>query len=535
MSFPQTVRFRSYALAFAVALAPAIMQVSCEGNTTLTRLEVEVDGLDRIVCFAPSSRSYQFSTRADDAILTVEAAQPGATTVYQWLVDGSVVDAGLIGSGGGTLGLSIPDGTSILRINVTATEGNLDRYTVDVTKLDTPEWAAPQVLATWPRVITNQGPRIGVDDAGNAVAVWSQRNGLLSSIYAVRFTAGTWGAPELLETNDTGNALTPAIAVAPNGDALVVWSQDTLTSNDEIHASQLVSGVWSGPELISALAGFDPQVALAPNGQGVAVWQERVGAAKDIRASRYDSGNWGTAELLQEDFAESPQIAIADNGDAVAVWERRLGIGNTDAYVDRLVSGVWAGPELLEFTSGTSTDLQIGLTPNGDGVAIWEQSNGILGSKRLVSGTWLFPGGQLAAGTATARFPRISVSENGDAVAVWDEGLSLYANRLLGSTGGWEGPSLLVNAAGSSNAGDLSVGVDAQGDAVATYTVIECPNLATMYVTQMTSGEWSVPERLGTGGGGEVAVDPNGNAVAVWFGLTDTEYSLQVSHRSPTP
>jgi len=417
----EAVRFRSYALAFAIVLTPAVLQVSCEGDTTLTRFELEVDGANQIVCFSPSKRSYRFSTRADTGTLTVETAQPGATAVYQWLVDGNVIDAGLIGSGGGTIGLSIPDGDSVLRINVTATEGNLDRYTVDVTKLDTPEWSTPQVLATWPRLINNQGPRIGIDDAGNAVIVWSQSNGSISNVYAASFVAGTWTAPELLETDDTGDALTPAIAVEANGDALAVWSQDTSSGADGIYANHLASGLWSGAELLSTLPGFDPQVALAPNGEGVAVWQKRVGSFKNMRASRFQSGTWSASELLQEDFVESTQVAIADDGDAVAVWSRRTDNVNVwDAYAASLVAGAWLAPELLGSTS-VSAGVEIALGPLGDGVAIWEQGSGLL-SKRLVSGAWLFPGGQLGAGTASARTPRISVADNGDAVAVLGRG-----------------------------------------------------------------------------------------------------------------
>jgi len=78
--------------------------------------------------------------------------------------------------------------------------------------------------------------------------------------------------------------------------------------------------------------------------------------------------------------------------------------------------------------------------------------------------------------------------------------------------------------------------VEAQGDAVATFSVVECPNTTIQYVSELTSGVWSAPERLGSGGGGggRVAVNPAGDAIAVWFGLSNTEYSLKVSQRAPS-
>jgi len=68
-------------------------------------------------------------------------------------------------------------------------------------------------------------PQVAVGPNGDAVAVWPRYDGSVFSIYANRLTSGVWGTPELLETNTGNTALQPQVAVDPNGDAVVVWTQ----------------------------------------------------------------------------------------------------------------------------------------------------------------------------------------------------------------------------------------------------------------------------------------------------------------------
>lgn len=68
-------------------------------------------------------------------------------------------------------------------------------------------------------------PQLAVDGAGNAVAVWYQFDGTRYDVLSNRFTPGAgWGTAALLETG-AGNALRPHVAVSPAGDATAVWDQ----------------------------------------------------------------------------------------------------------------------------------------------------------------------------------------------------------------------------------------------------------------------------------------------------------------------
>jgi hypothetical protein len=82
-----------------------------------------------------------------------------------------------------------------------------------------------------------QLPNVAVDAAGNAIAVWLQPsvgNATHYELWSAPFTAAgaTWGTPLKLMTDAAAYALigtdqVPKIAVNANGDAVVVWFQQT--------------------------------------------------------------------------------------------------------------------------------------------------------------------------------------------------------------------------------------------------------------------------------------------------------------------
>ena len=75
-------------------------------------------------------------------------------------------------------------------------------------------------------------PQVAVDPDGNAVAVWDQEvwdpneSSFRYDIYSARYLGGIgWTTPELIETDDTGNALDSQVGVDADGNAIAVWEQ----------------------------------------------------------------------------------------------------------------------------------------------------------------------------------------------------------------------------------------------------------------------------------------------------------------------
>lgn len=85
-------------------------------------------------------------------------------------------------------------------------------------------WATAELIETDAGDAFN--PQIAFDTSGNVLAVWEQSDGTRTNIRSNRYTAGLgWGTAEFIETDNVGSAVTPQIAIAPNGNALAVWSQ----------------------------------------------------------------------------------------------------------------------------------------------------------------------------------------------------------------------------------------------------------------------------------------------------------------------
>ena len=68
-------------------------------------------------------------------------------------------------------------------------------------------------------------PKVAVAPDGNATVVWHQYNAAGNDVYANRYTPATgWGTAVLIESS-AGNAVFPQVAVDPDGNATAVWSQ----------------------------------------------------------------------------------------------------------------------------------------------------------------------------------------------------------------------------------------------------------------------------------------------------------------------
>jgi len=135
-------------------------------------------------------------------------------------------------------------------------------------------------------------PQVAADANGNATVVWAQFDGTRNNIWSNRYTASVgWGAAELMELDDAGDALDPQVAVDANGNAMAVWHQSDGTRNN-IWSNRYTAGAgWGAAELIetdNADHAVDPQVAVDPSGRATAVWQQSDGIRNNIQSNRFE-------------------------------------------------------------------------------------------------------------------------------------------------------------------------------------------------------------------------------------------------------
>ncbi len=384
-------------------------------------------------------------------------------------------------------------------------------------------------------------PQVALDPNGNAVAVWCQSvaDGTRENIWANRYTIGSgWGMPEMID-DDGGDAVSAQVALDPNGNAVAVWQQfDGIRFNIWANRFTPAAG-WGMAELIETdNAGFagSPQVAVDPNGNAVAVWSQSDGTRSDIWANRFTpSGGWGAAELIEENTSNTaqPQVAVDPNGNAVVVWAQEDGPVNI--WANRFTpAGGWGAPELIEDNAASALfDPQVAVDADGNAVAVWTQGADIWANRYTIESGWGTPE-MIEDNPRIATDAHVAVDPNGNAVAVWTQvfamfgDIDVWANRFT-PTGGWGAAELIETSPGL--AFEPQVAVDPNGNAVAVWAQQLVTFGDDVWANRFTpTGGWGAAELIETDAGQsrlpQVALDPNGNAIAVWSQSDGTRLNI---------
>lgn len=391
--------------------------------------------------------------------------------------------------------------------------------------------------ATWnlpPLTIPNPSnnvitPSVGIDDAGNAVAVFSAFDGANFVIQAATLPyGGAWSAPVTLSTTGQDSEK-PRVTVRNNGDAVAVWSRSD-GSNKIVQAAQLpFGGSWSAVVDISdpGVDGQLPRIVINGLGQATAVWQNFNGVNFSIKAASLPFGGvWtfpidGSVPGLGEDHT-NPKVAIDQNGNAVAVWERNTGFTFTIQATTIPFGGSPSVPATIS-GAGDSFSPQVDVDDGGNAIAVWEEFNGadgIIRSAQLpFGGGWTSPVDVSLAGQS-GTLPQVKFDIASNVVAVW----SRYdgANAvILGSTmlfgGGWSAP---VNISDSSeSASNPVLGIDIGGNATTVWDTASKKIQTSTY--DFDSASWDAPLDLSNADGTlsslpDMAENICGDVAVVW-------------------
>jgi len=340
--------------------------------------------------------------------------------------------------------------------------------------------------------------QIAVDGEGNAIVVFRQSDGTFFGIWAVRYLASTgkWGEAVRIESNDTGDASRPQIAVDPAGNAVVVWQQGDVgqEGDDEddswgIWANRFTAGVdWgdAAPVDTSVQTLLAPQVAIDAKGNAIAVWErvdDSAGHSDIWSKHQTPTGYWTGAQPVEVDDrgnAWYPQIASDAEGNAIAVWQQQTDSERFDIYANRYLASTekWGDAMLIETEdAGGAERPQVAIDEDGNAIAVWVQLGGDragIWSNRYLSGVgWEGAKPIGPTGLGSTRAPQIASDPEGNAVAVWVQfdGVhqdSVWSNRYIAG-GGW-GRSQAIETDDEFRVQGPQVAMDVAGNAVAVWS-----------------------------------------------------------------
>jgi outer membrane protein assembly factor BamB len=365
---------------------------------------------------------------------------------------------------------------------------------------------------------------------GTAAVVWTEPGRRV--MVAVRRPAGAFGAAEQI-----GTGREPAVAVAPDGEVLVVWYHPNDPSFRILAASARPGAAWSVSEVAAVRDPRPVEAAFDRDGRATVAWRDVFDdGSEEIRATlRTASGAWmPSVAVAREEELELGEIAVAANGDAAIAWNARRATGRLTSVALRPPGAAAFGPpqEFPQPPDSSRARPQLAAAANGRFALLWNEDHdddwndpvratlrepgGLFGPTELVTRTRsqvevaFGPTGELLAAChcalddgeyALVTFERL-------AAGLWSPGR--FATRMIGHPYAYEDeqrPLLAFDAAGDLHAAWRGLDVE---------TVQPSAQASTR-----VGGAWTGPRTLSSTRHDvrrvSLAAGPAGEAVAAWI------------------
>jgi PKD domain len=278
-------------------------------------------------------------------------------------------------------------------------------------------------------------PRVAIDDAGNAVAVWAGAASTVQSAYRPAAT-GIWVAAGQVST-PAKSAFNPNVGMSPAGYAYAIWREkrEGPTPGDPVIsvmvAYKLHGAAWNTASpltldgSVTPVTKGEPQIDINADADRMMAWS--TAATKDFMQKRTAStdlaGVSGAQSVIEASaHVELPQIALDAGGLGVATWRSEAsGVLLVKAATTSSLSGAWSGPATLGgpdgLTFATAPDVAAG--PAGAATVVWRAGVTATAAKR--TGPGAFSAAVPISNAAHAGFgePQVTMSDGGDSVATW--------------------------------------------------------------------------------------------------------------------
>ena len=295
-------------------------------------------------------------------------------------------------------------------------------------------------------------PSAAMDSDGNFVVVWRDDNddNGVGQIYARGFNHDGSQSFGYMTVNSVpgGEQRRPVVAMEPNGSFVVVWEDDSSSSdgsgNYDLHARGFhANGAQKfGDIVVNATTGgqqLNPAIAMAPNGDFVVTWEDDNDGngyfqiyARGFNANGTQKFGVFTVNSVGDGQQFSPAIAMDDDGNFVITWEddqnkngyyeilaRGFNSNGAGAFSDMVVNSDYEGQQLAP---------AIAMKPDGDFVVVWEDDTDknewyeILARGFTAGGSEAIPDFTVNKEKAGQQFnPSVAIDSDGYFVVAWED------------------------------------------------------------------------------------------------------------------
>ncbi|MCA9664363.1 MAG: hypothetical protein KC503_02210 [Myxococcales bacterium] len=312
-------------------------------------------------------------------------------------------------------------------------------------------WQPAQEILQAERVGWIGAVQVAIDRHGDAIVTWRDASRLATELWVRRYSARAgWLPPLRLDRAEHENTLgEPSLAMDDAGNAVLLWTRTPQVDRPPALLARRfdVERGWRSTQLVSSgTEALAAKVALGARGEAIAVWHQADGHAIWAARAALD-GPWQTPERIgglaagQTGFAHGATVAADARGDAIVAWllmeTSRLGNGVTVVARRYRAGRGWDSARALE-RPGTarSQALQLRMDACGNALLTWQRfhddhrTTSVWYGRHSASGQWRTAALVVPAVGVQPGAPHLALTPAGDAIAVWAEGRS-------GSDGSW--------------------------------------------------------------------------------------------------
>jgi hypothetical protein len=313
-------------------------------------------------------------------------------------------------------------------------------------------------------------PRIGGLPYASApgtqfVVTWTSRtqDGDAAGVFARRYGAlGPLGAEFQVNVHTTDYELDSDVAIATNGDFVIVWAQPDADIGGIFARRYAANGDPQGGvfRVNVVTTGYQrfPAVARSSSGDFVVVWQsyQEFGTANDIVARRFSSsgdpltGDFLVEATTNENHVHPSVAALGVDAGYVVVWES-VPAGNTQIFGRRFDAAGTPSAAFHVDTAGTYSHYSpaVGGDSDGNFVVVWNAFGidgsgfGIVGRRYDASGASL--GAEFRVNTHTTAdqvLPRVAMTAGGF-VVTWQGASEIKARQYCYLAGDADGSGVI--------------------------------------------------------------------------------------------
>jgi hypothetical protein len=375
------------------------------------------------------------------------------------------------------------------------------------------------------------GSVVGVPDAG------VDGGGSDAPIIVV---ARAWQPAVKAENNIDEADVRPQVVLDASGNALVVWEHGTAIWFNRYNAG---TNTWGTEGPLTAVTGQSLQVAIDGNAVATAIWEAPSGTTPGIWTSTATGTSWSTPARLSSGNATDAHIAAGGNGAAIAAWTENNANNQFQLWVSQrpTAGGAWSAARVIKPATDTGDRVPtLAMDAAGNGFLIWEQAPAqpdpgndhttSVWVSRYSAGAFASPMALESYTAGDANSGHVALNASGAGMATWRQTFTdhdeLWSRSYAG--GVWAAPQMIVTASLIASYQVPHVAIDPAGNAVAVWTQPIASGAEQARISRHRVGQaaWDLPQPLETDNqtmgdasedvSPEVGVDAVGNATVIW-------------------